>query len=100
MSSSIVGIIIDGVGILIGLFSIYLIMVRGKLIGGNVKEALNLVVWGIIFNIIALLVTLLASRLKIITLPAEVIDLHHALMTVGMVFFIVSAKKFSDLFKS
>lgn len=97
---SIAGMLIDSVGIVVGLFFIYLIILKGRLIGGGVKEALNFTIWGVIFNITALSLTLLTDRLKIIALPVEMVDIHHLLMTVGMIFFLVSAKRFTDLFKT
>lgn len=87
--------IIDLVGIVAGLFSLVIIVNTSSKVGGQVGAAFNLVLWGILFQLSAIIYTVIFTRLKL--LPAPPVDIHHALMTVGLVLFVIAAKKFSDL---
>jgi len=88
--------IVDIIGITVGLYSIYAIQKskRGAL-GGKVGSALGLFIWGVLFMIAAFGITILISRLHIIS-PFP-LDVHHLLMTIGMIFFVISARKFTGM---
>jgi len=88
--------LIDIVSILIGLVSIFTILAKKKSIGGKVGSALGLFIWGIVFMVAAFSYTIVFSRLKLLAVPGRV-DVHHLLMAIGMVLFVVAARKFASL---
>ncbi|MCP6719531.1 MAG: hypothetical protein KJI71_04915 [Patescibacteria group bacterium] len=89
--------IIDFIGISIGLLSIYYILAQGQRLGGKVGGALNLFVWGVIFQILAFSYTVVFSRLKLFPDLTPTIDIHHLLMATGMILFVLAARKFASL---
>ncbi len=91
-----IALVIDIVGISIGLFSIATIIRLGRALGGGgLGVALNLFVWGIVFMMTAFTWTIVFTRLKLFVAPP--IDVHHLLMTSGMILFVLAARKFSSL---
>lgn len=85
--------VIDAVGIIVGLVSIYLIWgVAKRHVAGRVGTGLDLFVWG--------LITMTASFVWLFITPPNLAVVHHVLMTLGMIFFVASAWKFSSLLKS
>lgn len=88
---------IDIVGIATGLIAIFLLLNINKTLGGKISGALKFFVWGVVVMIAAFLWTIIFTRLKM--LPPPLIDIHHLLMTTGMLLFIFSAKKFASLLR-
>lgn len=88
---------IDVIGVAVGLVSVIRMVGLNKTLGGKMGGAVNLVVGGVALNILAFLWTIVFTRLKI--LPAPPLDVHHLLMTVGMILFVLAARKFSALIK-
>jgi len=88
--------LIDFVGIAVGLVSIFMMFTLKKSIGGRMGNIINLVVGGVSFNILAFGYTVTFTRLKLFSIPGG-IDVHHILMTVGMILFVLAARKFSLL---
>ncbi|MDP3764866.1 MAG: hypothetical protein Q8Q95_04635 [bacterium] len=84
---------IDILGIAVGIISIATIISVKKQMGGAIGKGLGLFIWGVMFMMLAFLWTIIFTRLKLLMPPA--VDIHHALMTIGMILFVVSAKKFS-----
>jgi len=89
--------IIDIVGMIVGLVSIFIILNLSKNIGGDVGKALNLIVFGITFMLLALLETIVFGRLSLLQNLKPSVDVHHLFMAVGMIFFVVAAKQFAKL---
>ena len=87
--------VIDLVGVTAGIISLFVILTTSSKIGGQVGSAFNLVLYGIIFQMSAVIYTIIFVRLKLF--PAPAFDFHHGLMVAGLIFFVVAAKKFSDL---
>lgn len=86
---------IDVIGIAVGLVSISMMFNLKKSLGGKIGGALNLVIWGVSANILAFGWTIVFTRLKLY--PAPAIDVHHLLMTIGMILFVLAARKLSTL---
>ena len=87
--------IIDVSGVAIGLISVLKMLKLNRMLGGKIGGAVNLVVGGVILNMIAFLWTIIFTRLKLF--PAPPLDVHHLLMTVGMVLFVFAARKLFTL---
>lgn len=87
--------IIDIVGIVTGIVAIITVTNLNKILSGKLSGALKVFMWGIILMILAFIYTVVFTRLALLPKPA--VDIHHLLMTIGMIFFIVSAKKFARL---
>lgn len=85
--------IIDIIGITIGAIAIYMVAVHR--VGGRVGSAVSLFVWGVLFQMLAFLHTIVFSRLALF--PKLPTDVHHLLMAVGMIFFVLSARQFASI---
>ncbi|MEK7616504.1 MAG: hypothetical protein AAB414_00425 [Patescibacteria group bacterium] len=86
---------IDILGIGVGLTSLWVIISTSTKVGGQVGSSFNFVLLGILFQMAAIIYTIIFTRLKLLSAPA--LDIHHALMVIGLILFVVAAKKFSDL---
>jgi len=87
--------VIDIIGVTAGLLSVGVILSASKKIGGQVGSTFGLVLAGIFFQMAAIIYTIVFTRLKLF--PAPAVDVHHALMTIGLILFVWAAKKFSEL---
>ncbi|MEK7074207.1 MAG: hypothetical protein AAB968_00410 [Patescibacteria group bacterium] len=87
--------IIDVIGIITGIVAIITVNNLNKVLAGKLSSALKVFMWGIVFMILAFLYTVVFTRLMLLPKPA--VDIHHLFMTLGMIFFIMSAKKFANL---
>jgi hypothetical protein len=90
-------ILIELVGLGIGIITLLRISLLKKQLGGRVGSALNYFMGGILWMTIAFVYTLFHQRLNT-PLKGQLafmgIDLHHLIMLVGMVFFILSTREF------
>lgn len=87
---------IDIIDVIIGFISIYIMFSLRAKLGGRVGGILNVVIWGVLFNTLALLWSFVFD---LGLLPSFIpdIDLHHLFMTIGMILFVVATKKFFSL---
>lgn len=85
---------IDFIGVTAGLICLWVIVSASSKVGGQVGSAFNLVLGGILFQMAAIIYTIIFTRLKLFSAPP--VDIHHALMVIGLILFVISAKKFSD----
>lgn len=85
------------IGLVIGAVSVVWVYASLKSIGGKLAAPMYFVILGILLQMIAFLYTVIFSLLKVY--PAPKIDFHHGIMTLGMISFVVAAKKFADLAK-
>ena len=93
MSFSLITLWIDIAGVIIGLFSIWIIIQIKTQTGGESTRGLNLFVWGIVLMILAFTDSVVFLRLSLLlAFPVPPIDIHHILMTIGMLFFIIPPK--------
>ena len=86
---------IDIIGVAVGFISVAKMLKLNRTLGGRIGNAVNLVVGGVALNVLAFLWTIIFIRLKLFTPPA--LDIHHLLMTIGMILFVFAARKFSVL---
>lgn len=87
--------IIDFIGVLVAVVSIIILFELKNKLGERVGAALSFIMIGILFNTAAFVWTIVFIRLSLLPKPA--IDVHHLLMTLGMIFFVLAALKFSHL---
>lgn len=95
---------IDTVGILIGLFSIFLVIRALGKVGGQVGAAFKFTLVGVIAQTLALTYNLLTVEIALISLPTTFFGgliashhLHDGLMIIGLIFFVLAAQQFSKL---
>lgn len=96
VSTLTVPLLLDLFGILIGITSIATILRGMQGMGGRVGSTLRLFIWGIVFQVGALLYTVVFARLKLLPLPGGV-DIHHLLMTIGLIVFVLAGRQFAAL---
>lgn len=87
--------LIDIVGIAVGVIAIVAIVGKRAVLGGRVGQALNLFVFGLAFMILAFTWTLIFVRFALVFPPP--FNAHHLFMTLGMIFFVLSAWKLTSL---
>jgi len=87
--------LIDIVGIVVGIIAVAAIVRKRATLGGRVGQALNLFVFGVAFMVLAFTWTLVFSRLAL--LPPPPLNAHNLLMMIGMIFFVFSTRKFTSL---
>ena len=85
---------VDSAGILIGIVLIIFIIVAIKSFAGSLRKSFNYIMYGIIFQILALVleeVPVIFAMLKLYIIPASIMhyaeSLHHIFMTIGIIFF-------------
>lgn len=96
VGSSTLLIALDVFGIVVGVVSLLSIWSIKKTLGGRIGEALNLLVGGIAFTILAFGWTIL-TLLGLI--PHATTDIHHLLMIVALILLVFSARSFINIAK-
>lgn len=87
--------LVEITGILVAVISVMAFMDLKNSIGGRVGIALKPVILGVFFNAAALGWTIFSIRLDIFPNASKLwLDPHGLLMAIGMVFFLVAARKF------
>lgn len=102
--------IIDIIASIIGFVSIGFLISLNKKLGGKMSQAIYLFVSGITFMVLAFVWSIVFGHGDLSVLNSStgmtnvssgsMIDVHHVLMAIGMIFFIFSARKFSSLIKN
>lgn len=94
----------DTVGILIGLFSVVLVIKTLGKVGGQVGAAFTFTLLGIISQVLALTYDLLTKETSLVQIPTTFFGgliashhIHDLLMIIGLIFFVVAAQQFSKL---
>ena len=83
---------IDFLGVFIGVVILISVATTLKSVGGILGISYRYILYGISFQVLALIYTLVFVRFKIYPTPAGV-DVHHLLMILGIVFFALAAYK-------
>lgn len=83
------------IAVIIGVVAVYLLIRLNRRLGGKLNIALRLFVGGVISNTVAIIWTL--SGGPMFSVGGALFDVHHLLMTLGMIFFIFSVHRFSSL---
>ena len=95
--------VIDGVGILVGIFALILVIKTLGKIGGQVGSAFKFTLVGVACQMLALTYNLLTEEFQIISVPSVIFGsisshhIHDVLMVLGMIFFVLAAQQFSKL---
>lgn len=84
--------------IIIGFIAVYSLIRLNKKLGGKLSSAIRLFNIGMFINISAILWSTFWGH--VYTVAGMSFDIHHLLMSVGMIFFIISTHKFSGLVAS
>jgi len=98
VSTNIIELIVGIAATLIGLFAIYLLIKLNRKLGGKIKTALQYFVLGVLANIVAIIWSLFFEHIYVIA--GITFNIHQLLMTLGMIFFILSTYRFSSLIQS
>lgn len=85
-TNKIIGLTTDSVGILIGITLVIFIITILKSFTGSLKKTFYYIMYGISFQILALIYTIVFLRLGLYPIPLD-IEVHHLFMVIGIVFF-------------
>lgn len=89
--------IVDVLGVLIGIISVFLIYATARKIGGRVQQGLLYMVWGLVAMVVSFASSLYFVFKNVMDMNSMAI--HSSIMVVGVILFIISARKFSGLLK-
>ena len=82
---------IDVIGIIAGIILLVIVIYSLKSFSDSLRKSYDFMLcMGILFQILALMSSLIFLKLKLFAVPNG-IDLHHLLMTIGFVFFGIAA---------
>lgn len=84
-------------GILVGVVSVVWVYTSLRLVGGKLSRPFQFVILGTLFQVSAFIYTAVFHQLKLYPMPG--VNLHEAIMVLGMLCFVLAAKKFADLTK-
>ena len=87
--------VVDSIGVVIGIFSILMLYWTSRKLGGRVRKALGFVNGGIFFMTSSFILTIFFNLYH----EMNMLDMnyHHLLMVIGMCLFIVAAVRFSAI---
>ncbi len=86
---------VDALAVLIGIFAIALVIKLNRQLGGRINQALRYFILGVLCNVLAILWSLFFGHVLVV--GGMNLDMHQNLMTLGMLFFIISTARFSKL---
>jgi hypothetical protein len=87
--------VLDLIAILVGVVAIYSLLRLNKKLGGKLSSAIRFFNLGMASNVLAIIWSTFLGH--IYTIGGISFDIHHVLMSVGMIFFILSTRKLSGL---
>ncbi len=90
--------IFDVVAIATGIITVFFLLQLNSKVGGKLNSALWFFIWGMVANISAIIWSIFFGHVYV--LVGMEFDLHHFLMTVGMIFFIISTSRFFSIVKN
>lgn len=86
---------IDILAAVIGLFAVLVVIRLNRRLGGKISKALTFFILGVFCNILAIVWSVFFGHVFLV--GGMNFNLHQNLMSLGMIFFIVSTTKFSKL---
>lgn len=95
MTTSWADLVVYAIAFLVGLFALMLILRLNRRMGGKIKPALWYFGLGIFANLAAMFYTEVFGHTY--TFGTVTFDVHTVFMTIGMIFFVLSAYNFSKL---
>ncbi len=90
--------LLDLVAVFVGVIAIYSLIRLNKKLGGKLSSAVNFFNLGMAANVLAIFWSTFWSHMY--TIAGVTFDIHHLLMSVGMILFIISTRKLSGLVTS
>ena len=87
--------ILDLIAVVIGIIAIYSLIRLNKKLGGKLSSAIRFFNLGMAANVLAIIWSTFWGHTY--TIAGATFDLHHLLMSLGMILFIISARKLSGL---
>lgn len=106
-SSSIIsiGMILDTVGTLFGIYAVIIVLTTLSKVGGQVGSAFALTLMGVILQTAAIFYDLLVEELRLLPdfsmgTPLGMLrshNIHDGLMIIGIIFFVLAARQFAKL---
>lgn len=87
--------ILDFIAVLIGVITIYSLIRLNKRLGGKLSSAIRFFNFGMAANVLAIVWSTFWEHEYM--LAGVTFDIHHLFMTVGMILFIISTRKFFGL---
>ncbi len=90
--------VLDFFAILLGVIAIYSLIRLNKKLGGKLSSAVKFFNLGMTANVLAIVWSTFFGHMYNVT--GQTFDIHHFLMTVGMILFIISTRKLSGLVAS
>ncbi len=91
-------IVIDAIGILIGFMLLTFLLTSLEPFRGPLRTSYIFMGWGVFLQLLALIYTIIFVRLKLLAVPFG-LDIHHLLMTVGIVFFAIAVYNLREVVK-
>lgn len=91
----IIDVTVDIFGVLIGVISIFLIFNISKSFKGSLRASFNYIIYGISFQVLALLDDALTD-LRVYS-PPDGIGIHHFIIVIGIIFFTIAAFKLRNM---
>ncbi len=90
--------VVDFIAIMVGIIAIYSLIRLNEKLGGKLSGAIRFFNLGMAANVLAILWSAFLGHMFIIA--GMEVDAHHFLMSIGMIFFILSTRKLSGLVQS
>ncbi|OGI95372.1 hypothetical protein A2917_02285 [Candidatus Nomurabacteria bacterium RIFCSPLOWO2_01_FULL_42_17] len=87
--------VLDTIAILVGIVAIYSLLRLNKSLGGKLSSAIRFFNLGMAANVVAIIWSTFYGHMYIVA--GATLDIHHLLMSVGMIFFVISTRKLSGL---
>ncbi|OGI68675.1 hypothetical protein A3A05_03245 [Candidatus Nomurabacteria bacterium RIFCSPLOWO2_01_FULL_41_12] len=87
--------ILDFIAVLAGIIAIYYLIHLNKKLGGKLSAAIRFFNLGMVANVLAIAWSTFWGHLYVVA--GASLDIHHLLMSLGMIFFILSIHKLSGL---
>ena len=100
-----IGGVLELVGLAFGVFAVIIILRTLGKVGGQVGAAFTLTLFGVLFQMAALIYNIFVRELKLVTEPSIATpvgtllshNIHETLMIIGIIFFVVAARQFAKL---
>ena len=90
--------VVDLIAIVVGTVAIYYLIRLNRKLGGKLSGGIRFFNFGMAANVLAILWSAFIGHIYVIF--GTEIDIHHFLMSIGMIFFILSTRKLSGLVQS
>lgn len=90
-----VTLLVESIAVIVGFIAVYLLLRLNTRLGGKINAALRFFILGVLSNVLAIVLSELGYHQY--AFGTLTIDIHHVLMAIGMIFFVISTRRFSSL---